>query len=58
MSKPDRADRLTTADSWPADPEDHDYPAAAYLSLLAPAAQVDALVAAFPTAQTTTQKPS
>ncbi len=58
MSKPDRADQQPAAVSWPADPEDHDYPAAAYLSLLAPAAQVDALVAAFPTAQTTTQKPS
>lgn len=57
MSKPDRDDQPPTAVSWLADPEDHDYPAAAaYLSMLAPTAQVDALVAAFRQAPTTTQK--
>ena len=57
MSKPDRADQQPAAVSWLADPEDHDYPAAAaYLSLLAPTAQVEALMTAFQKAPTTTQK--
>jgi hypothetical protein len=42
---------------WRAEPEEHDYPAAgAYLSMLAPAALVDQLIAALRAAPTTHQK--
>lgn len=42
---------------WMSEPEQHDYPAAArYLSLLAPSAQVDSLVAAMKSAAVVRQK--
>jgi hypothetical protein len=47
----------TTPPAWCSEPEEHDYPAAAsYLSLLAAAVSVEATVAAFRTATSTTFK--